>query len=103
MTLTELASLLSTLNIPVAYSHFKTAQTPPFIAYIDTGSDNFGADNKVYAEITNVDIELYTTTVNRNLENQIKQLLSDNDLYYNYSRTYIETEKIYKITYEVFI
>ncbi|SOC12813.1 hypothetical protein SAMN05880501_10756 [Ureibacillus xyleni] len=101
MILQELAQALETLNIPVTYSHFNDPQTPPFICYLVTGSDNFNADNTTYQEFTNVDIELYTKKKDITLENQLKQLLKDNELPFDYSSVFINEEKIYKITYEV--
>ncbi|WP_249664502.1 hypothetical protein, partial [Lysinibacillus sp. D4B1_S16] len=59
MTLPELAQKLKALRYPVAYSHFKSAQEPPFICYLVVDGDTFSADNKVLSKITYVDIELY--------------------------------------------
>ena len=46
MTLTQLAQKLLALGYPVAYSHFKSIQVPPFICYLVVDGDTFSADNK---------------------------------------------------------
>ena len=44
-------SIYATLQgtgLPCAYSHFKTAQQPPYIVYIGNGQNVFEADNTHY-------------------------------------------------------
>ena len=101
MSITDFANLLESLGLPVACNRFNEPQKPPFLIYLDTSSDNFGADNIVFHESINVDIELYSETINDELENRIKQLLTENGIYYDWVRTWIESEKIYQTNYEV--
>lgn len=97
MILQELAQKLNTLGYPVTYSHFKTAQTPPFIIYLDGNSDNFSADNTTYHEVENVDIELYTTKKDLIAEKKIKDLLKENDMPFETSpMNWIESEKVFQ-------
>jgi hypothetical protein len=103
MTITEFVTLLESIGMPVALNRFSETQKPPYIVYFDVGSENFSADNVVYCEFINIDVELYTTHVNDALENQIKQLFTDNEIYYEWSRNWIEQEKIYQTTFEVII
>lgn len=97
MTLTELAQGLKSLGYPVAYSHFKSAQTPPFICYIDVDSENFSADNTTYHEVQNVNIELYTTNKDLVVEKKIKDFLKQNKLPFETSPTvWIKSEKVFQ-------
>ena len=100
MTLIELAQKLNELGYPVAYSHFKKAQKLPFICYLVIDSDNFIADNKVYREILNVDIELYS---NKDFvaEEKIKKMLNDNELPYSFNEVYIKEEEVFKSTFSI--
>ncbi|MFF5994794.1 hypothetical protein AAGS61_08525 [Lysinibacillus sp. KU-BSD001] len=101
MKVTELVTELENLNIPLAYHSFEEYTAPPFLIYLDTDSDNFGADDVVYHEVTNIDIELYTEIVDDQLEKQLKDVLTAANLYYDWSRVYIKEEKVYKTTFEV--
>ncbi|CEG23127.1 hypothetical protein BN1080_02071 [Planococcus massiliensis] len=101
MTLIDLANLLSRLGYPLAYSHFKSEQKPPFIVYLVTSGDSFSADNTALHESADVDIELYVDTKNLTLENQIKTLLKQNELPFSYAETYIKEEGVFKCTFSI--
>lgn len=101
MTLIELKKILDATGYPVAYSHFNKAVDPPFIAYLVDNNPNFIADNKVYHKIKDVDIELYTVKKDESIENVLENLLDENELPYEPYEEYIESEKVFKKTYEV--
>ncbi|MFL1998352.1 hypothetical protein VYF65_004152 [Lysinibacillus irui] len=101
MTLTELAQKLNSLY-PTRYSHFTSAQEPPFICYLDDGSNNFYADNKVFVEGTLINIELYTKTKDFKAETKLKDLLNDNEIPYEQSPTvFIESEGVFQCVFSV--
>ena len=98
----ELFELLKQLNIPVAYHHFVEATIPPYIAYYRLETNNFYADNKVYQKIDTYRIELYTLQKDVTLESQLEQLLETMELPYEIiAESYIESEKVYQVIYEV--
>lgn len=101
MTLVELKKLLNATGFPVAYSHFNEPKEPPFIAYLVTYSPNFHADNKTYHKIDSVDIELYTSIKDLQAERVLETLLDESELPYDPYEEYIESEKVFKKTYEV--
>lgn len=101
MTLDELHNILSNLNIPVAYSHFKTSVTPPYICYLCNDDNNFIADNKVYKKINNIDIELYTSKKDIEIESKLENFLDSNNLPYSSDETYIESEEVFKKIYTI--
>lgn len=101
ITLDELAQNLKTLGYPVAYSHFKSAKTPPFICYLIEDGDTFSADNTVLSEITYVDIELYVANKDLVAEKQIKDMLKENKLPWDYDEIFIKDEGVFKCTFSI--
>lgn len=93
--------MLDATGYPVAYSHFPKVQKTPYITYLVTHSSNFSADNKVYKKIDNIDIELYVDKKDLQAEQNIENVLENNELPYDKVETYIDSEKIYQIIYEV--
>lgn len=98
----ELKTILEQLNIPVAYNHFNTTTTPPFLIYRRASQSNFGADNKVYEKINNYYIELYTEYKDVELEERLEELLNSYDIFFNVEgEEYINDEKMYQIVYSI--
>ncbi len=98
----QLYQLLSSLNIPVAYSHFITPTSPPFITYYRTSTNNFEADNQTFEKIEIIRIELYTLSKDIELEEQLEEVLNNNEIAYQViSENYIESEKVYQVIYEI--
>jgi hypothetical protein len=106
LTLEELAAILQSTGFPVAYSHFVQSENnplpePPFIVYLVAYSSNFGADNSVYYEIRNVQIELYTDTKSIETEHVLEEVLNNNEIVYQSTESYIESEQLFQKIYEV--
>ena len=102
MTLTELVQILKATGYPVAYSHFNgTPPSIPFITYLEFESSNFHADNKTYQRIRNINIELYTDKKDLQAEATLEALLDENDLPYQTTETYIESEQLFQKVYEI--
>lgn len=100
MTLAELNNILKATGYPVAYSHFKDPQTPPYLCYLVAYSSNFIADNRVYQKIDNVQIELYTTKKDLAAEAKVEQVLDDNEIPYQPTETWLESEQLFQRIYE---
>lgn len=103
MTLVEINSLLKATGYPVAYSHFEEDVQTPFITYLAGPSSNFFADNRVYQKGNVINIELYTDKKDLAAERELEELLDDNELPYETSETWIESEKLFQKIYEVSI
>lgn len=103
MTLTEMAVLLRGLGLPLAYHHFAEGEAPdpPFLVYLSPGSDNFAADGRVYFKVTQIDIELYTDAKNPALEERLENLLDGAGLFYDKTESFIESERLYEVLYEL--
>ena len=100
--MSELYELLIELKIPVAYHHFIKAKSPPFIVYYRVNSKNFVADDSVYTKTNIYRIELYTKQKDVNKEIEIENLLDRSGIIYEViSESYIESEKIYQVIYEI--
>jgi len=96
-----LFNLLKTTGLPVAYRHFVSPPSPPYIVYLFAYSSNFGADNKVHKEIPNYQVELYTTIKDPASEALIENIFDANDIYWKKMETYIESEGLFQVLYEI--
>jgi len=96
-----LFTLLKSTGLPVAYHHFTSPPTPPYIVYLFSYSSNFGADNRVYSKQSNYQVELYTTEKDPVSEKLIEGLFDEHDIYWEKSETYIESEGLYQVLYEI--
>lgn len=107
MTLENIYTILTGItgfSDKVAYRAFpaKSAPALPFIAYIDRGSDNFDADNKVYSPWERVDIELYTEDKDEASEALIETALKNAGLCFEKTdETYIESEQMLENVWEI--
>lgn len=101
MQLSELVALLKTTGYPVAYHHFTESPTIPFIVYLDIGTSNFMADNKVYEKVLNIDVELYTEKKDLSAEKKLEDLFDANEMPWEVEEVWIETEKMYQRIYQI--
>jgi hypothetical protein len=106
MTLEEINTILKTTGFPVAYSHFVESENepvpaPPFLVYLVAFSSNFMADNRVYKSIQTVQIELYTDKKDLEAEAILEAALNDNQLPYQTTETFIDSEQLFQKIYEV--
>ena len=106
MTLSELVTILKATGYPVVYSHFNVSENnpmpePPYITYIFTYTSNMYADNKVYKKINNIQIELYTNKKDLQAEAKLEDILDSNEITYQTSETFIESENIFQKIYEM--
>lgn len=90
------------VNIPCAYFMFPDdkAPPPPFLVYYYPGDDDFKADDKNYAKIRQLTIELYCDNKNFLLEKAVEDALASNGFVYSKAEDYIETEKLYMTTFD---
>lgn len=93
---------LQETKLPCAYSHFKTAQDPPYLVYIGSGQDTFQADNTHYYKQNTYQVEYYFTTKDESLEASIEdELLKAGFLYEKSEDVYIEDEGVFVIYYYI--
>lgn len=58
------------------------------------------ADNKVYQKVNNIQIELYTNKKDLAAEERLEELLDANEITYEASETFIESENLFQRIYE---
>lgn len=97
----ELYNVLKSTGLPVAYHHFATPPTPPYLVYLFAFSNNFGADNKVYAKGNSYQVELYSNKKDLASEKLIEDALDANEIYWEKTETFIDTENLYQVLYEI--
>ena len=97
----KIINMLEEIGIPFAYSHFAEGESPepPFLCYLLPRSDNFSADGAVYHKLSVVHFEVYTDKKDRTLENRVEDVLDKNNLFYNKSEVWINSEKLYEVIY----
>jgi hypothetical protein len=101
MTLGELKLLLNQTGYPVAYSHFNSTVNAPFITYLEAFSSNQFADNKVHTKVKNVQVELYTNYKDLTAESTLEDILDANEIPYETTETFIESEQLFQKIYEI--
>lgn len=103
MTYSELIQILDSVHLQYAYHSFpeKQVPAPPYFVYYFAGTDNFAADNEVYAKIYNLTIELYTQNKNIAAETAVESALKSGKLFWNKTELYVESENAYEILYEM--
>ena len=97
----KIIGMLKEIGIPFAYSHFAEGESPepPFLCYLLPRSDNFSADGAVYHKLSVVHFEVYTDKKDRALENRVEDVFDKNNIFYNKSEVWINSEKLYEVIY----
>lgn len=91
-----------TTNLPVAYHHFDTEPTIPFIIYIETERDRFKADNIIYSKERRFRVELYFEEKDYNIEEKLEQAFENiNLIWEDEEDIYIEEEGLYMKNYYI--
>ena len=110
MTLAEVKEMLEGIDDgafvgKVAYRAFPAEAAPdlPFICVLETATDNFTADSKVYQKRQHVDIEFYSAEKDPDTEIAIETALNDHGIIWDKYEEYIDTEKMVEVVFEVII
>ena len=103
MTHEEVMAVMEEIGLPYAYHHFAEGESPepPFLIYLTPGSHNFSADGMVYFKVKQLDVELYTDKKDLALEEKLEKILDAQGIFYNKTETYIKSEKLYEVLYEL--
>lgn len=99
----RLLSLLQEFNFPYAYHHFAEGESPepPFLIYLIPKNHHFSADGKIYHKTMLVRLELYSDKKDIENESTMENVLERNDIYYQKSSLWIESESLYETIYEI--
>ena len=103
MTYEQINGIMEEMGLPFAYHHFAEGESPnpPFLIFLSPGENTFSADNYMYFSFKQLDIELYTDIKNPELESHIEQVLKRHKIYYTKTETWIPSEKMYEVLYEM--
>ena len=101
MTYRQVAEMVGSIGVPYAYYQFpnNTGIAPPFVCFYFDSSNDFAADNVNYQRIRPLSIELYTDNKNFTLEQTVENVLNQNGLVYSREETYLDSEKMYMVTF----
>jgi hypothetical protein len=102
MTYKEIADVIASIGLPYAYYEFpdETQLEPPFICFYYPESDDLYADNKNYAAIRRLYVELYTDNKDFDREAAVENVLTANGFSFRKSELYINSERMWQITYQ---
>lgn len=103
MTHEEIATMVGSIGLPYAYYQFPegTGQAPPFVVFFYSQTDDVYADNSNYQRIEQLNIELYTKEKDFDTEATLEGVLKNNGLTYYKYESYIDSEKMFQIAYEM--
>lgn len=104
MDINVLKTTLDSTGLPVAYHHWAVGQVPklPYILYYEKSDNNFNADNhSYYSDSSNIVIELYSNTKNKLEESKLEKLLDENQLFFSWYESYLDSEKMFLRAYEI--
>ena len=99
----KIIEMLEEVGIPFAYDHFAEGESPdpPFLIFQIPGSDNFHADDKVYEKLSTLVLELYTDKKDPAWEERVEEVLTRYEIIWTRSETWIDSEKLYEVRYEM--
>lgn len=97
MTLAQFVELFEDCGMPIAFDHFKTPQTLPYLVYIVTTNDGFAADNKTFHIVPELQLELYTEQKDMDKEATVEAIIDD--FYYTKEEEYLDDEQMYMVAY----
>ena len=99
----QLYEILCRTGLSVVYRAWQEGSAPalPWMVYYDGSSRNFAADGKVYIRRQKYIIELYTEQKDPDTERLVEAALDGVGIFWNKDETYVESERMFKITYEI--
>ena len=103
MNYEQICEMMQETGLPFAYHHFAEGEAPkpPFLLFLTKGEYTFGADNIMYHSFKRLNIELYTDEKSPDTEKAVEDILTSHGIYYSKSETYIESERLYEVLYEM--
>lgn len=99
----QIEELLKPIGLPVAYRMFKPYKNkpvpnPPYIVYLIDNENAHGADSKNFILKKHITIEFYSNKKDTETEGLIEAALSAVE--YEKYEDYIDTEKLFEVSYE---
>ena len=103
MSYEEINEMMLEMGLPFAYHHFSEGESPkpPFLIFLSPGEHTFSADNLMYHSFKKLDIELYTDEKSPEAEQRVEEVLLQHNIFYTKTETWIESEKLYEVLYQM--
>ena len=103
MKISEIKTMLAETGVQATYSHWPEKQAPelPYICWRLPSSENFAADNKVYQQVEQLVLELYTETRDFALEKTVADVLDAHELVWDRDSSWISSEKMNETDFTV--
>lgn len=103
MTFEEVKEMIASMGFPYTYHFFPIGEVPapPYVVFYYPQSNNFDADDQVYQRVESLNIELYTPIKSFRAEKAVEDVLNANNIVWEKSETYIQSEHMYEVLYEM--
>ena len=103
MTYRQVKEMVESFGLPYAYYQFPegSGQPTPFIVFFFSNSTDLYAENSNYQHKEVLNIELYTSEKDFDLESVIEEFINDAGLTYYKEENYIDSEKMWQTAYEM--
>lgn len=100
---TDVVTMLTQTGLPFTYYLFPVGKAPnlPYMVFFYSRSNNFPADDSVYQRIDTLNIELYTKNKSFTVEENVEAILNDWGFVWEKSETYLNSEEMYEVIYEM--
>lgn len=99
MTMEKLKIWLESSGLPFRYHHWESKPPLPFGVFLFENPAHFKADGHVYYSQEVVRVEVYTKIKSPQIEQKFENLLDTVEIYYEKNEEYVESEKMYQISY----
>jgi len=105
MTYAEINNKMAELaeKIHAAYTYYQfdvgSAPKPPYLVFYFPSTENFSADNIVYAVKCIMNIEYYSDKKDFDAEQAIEKFLQDNEIPWEKEQAYLDDENMWETLY----
>lgn len=91
--------MLEETGLKVAEDCFLRAPALPYIVFLEKSNCN-GGDNKVFILERDITVELYSSRINREKENELEEIFIKNYIDFRKNRIWIDSEKVFQTVYD---
>lgn len=101
MTLTEIGTMIASINLPYRYSHYSETPPPPYVVYYYPSENDVFADSSNYVNKRQLFVELFTKDKDFDTEATVEGVLKSAGLSWYKQTDFLNDEKLYQTTYEM--
>lgn len=96
-----LFTLLRTTDLPVAYHHYISPPSLPYIIYLVAEADAWGSDERNEVLSKTYLVELYSKNKDLASQRKIEAVFNERGIEYGLIEAYIESEGLYQAVYTI--